>query len=465
MAAITESKLSCCVESLRNRFFLRKQMLADDFRIEQSHLIARRRQVNREVLGTGVVRGYRVTAATATGATGPVPAALRVTSGFALDRSGREAVLCDGTELSAANTFLLVESNNVWCPRDIDASLAPGRYILAVHYAERGAGETVPSSPCGCGDPERTHLCETVLFSLRPIHGECECGEAKHAKTHGCVKDACKGGRGPHARLVTWSMRHRDRATALRSWSGYDVAVDDAIALACVEIAGPPDECQPIKATLIDDASPRRIVKTNDVLFDLLNGRDLTRISYISWPSWHRSDTLVKWGEFSDFFNATPLDEKSVLTKFTVRFSGPVRAETVRTDVITITIHMRDAGTGWVRSRRIPLTVLDLTPTRTDLPAGTTDQLQVAVSRRWARDEIEKGGESQLSERDFVVEIEVRGDLIIDCSGQSVDANAVGLQAPSDAEQAKVTSGNGTPGGTFLSSFKVEHSSDTDTTD
>ena len=45
------------------------------------------------------------------------------------------------------------------------------------------------------------------------------------------------------------------------------------------------------------------------------------------------------------------------------------------------------------------------------------------------------------------VEIEVRGDFIVDCNGQPVDANAVGLLT--------TPTGNGTPGGTFLSSLRV----------
>jgi hypothetical protein len=46
-----------------------------------------------------------------------------------------------------------------------------------------------------------------------------------------------------------------------------------------------------------------------------------------------------------------------------------------------------------------------------------------------------------------LVEIEVRGDLIIDCNGQTVDANPAG--------PVGTPSGNGAPGGTFLSSFIV----------
>ena len=46
------------------------------------------------------------------------------------------------------------------------------------------------------------------------------------------------------------------------------------------------------------------------------------------------------------------------------------------------------------------------------------------------------------------VEVEVRGDFIVDCNGQTVDANAHGL--------SRGRTGNGTPGGTFVSTFRVQ---------
>jgi hypothetical protein len=46
------------------------------------------------------------------------------------------------------------------------------------------------------------------------------------------------------------------------------------------------------------------------------------------------------------------------------------------------------------------------------------------------------------------VEFEVRGDFIVDCNGQTVDANSFGL--------FRVPTGNATAGGTLLSTFVVE---------
>ena len=39
----------------------------------------------------------------------------------------------------------------------------------------------------------------------------------------------------------------------------------------------------------IEACGPRRLVKRNDVLFDLIRGCDLTRISAIGWADWHRA--------------------------------------------------------------------------------------------------------------------------------------------------------------------------------
>jgi hypothetical protein len=483
-----------CPDGLRNRFFQRKRMLAEDFKIEQDYMISRRRLLSRSVLGWGVVYGFAIEGgssgaascksgefadpqgaaqgvrietvgadgattsdatptATAEAAEKPrQPHVLNIGAGFGLDACGREAVLAAPVALTAENTFLLVNVDNLWCPRRIDAELNPGRYMLSVHYAERTAGATVPSSFCCCGDEEWTHLCETVLFSLRWMGEQgCICAEPDCAGGSACRCDTCGGHSRSHARLVEWATdRDFSQTSELRPWSPFKVALDAPIDLACVELVGAPDKCKPLQFTEIDASSPRRIVKTNDSLYDLIRGCDLTRIEKVSWQGWHRNRKALEWDEFASFFTTQEYAPDSLLTKFTVRFSGPVLVETVRRDAVAITVQMVDGGTGWIRSRRIPISGLDTTPSVQSLPAGTTDQFTVAVAKRWMRDEIDQGGESYLSERDFVVEIEIRGDLIEDCSGQTVDANTVGLVGS--------PTGNGAPGGTYFSSFKVKRS-------
>ena len=46
-----------------------------------------------------------------------------------------------------------------------------------------------------------------------------------------------------------------------------------------------------------------------------------------------------------------------------------------------------------------------------------------------------------------LVEIEIRGDYILDCNGQAIDANAIGRQS--------APTGNGVPGDSYLSTFRV----------
>ena len=53
------------------------------------------------------------------------------------------------------------------------------------------------------------------------------------------------------------------------------------------------------------------------------------------------------------------------------------------------------------------------------------------------------------------VQLEVRGDYILDCHKQAIDANARGF-ALSDDDSGNLQPGNGTPGGTFVSVFRVQ---------
>ena len=110
-------------------------------------------------------------------------------------------------------------------------------------------------------------------------------------------------------------------------------------------------------------------------------------------------------------------------------------------ECFAITCLVKEKGTGWMKTLRIPITDLDF-----DQEGPLVCSATLIVSGGWCDDEI-WDEESELSDHDFQVEIEIRGDLILDCHGQAVDANAVGLRA--------VPTGNGTPGGTYLSTFRV----------
>jgi len=101
--------------------------------------------------------------------------------------------------------------------------------------------------------------------------------------------------------------------------------------------------------------------------------------------------------------------------------------------------------------------VLDSDPS---LPPDTTRHMTLKVRIGWFDDELADNKNSWLTDRPFTVEIEVFGDLILDCHGQAVDANArtrVLTNPPEGHSPLLATpSGNGTPGGTFLSTFSVD---------
>jgi len=432
----------------RNRFFLKKQMRAEDFDLEQRYFIERRRLVNRAVLGWGVVYGLGVDVSS------DATPVVHVGRGLALDRHGREIALGAPVAVGRDNTFVQGHGPDGCPPISIDR-IEAGRYVLAAHYAERPTGDANLAAGCGCAKPEKKYVCETVLFSLRKLCVPgCPCAETPCSRTCRCGSDTCcTAGRGPHACLCEWATHADvpDVGESLCEWQGYWLCPGDAVDLACVAVERTDDECNPFVIRTVEDAcSPRRLVKTNDVLYDLIRGCDLTRIADISWSQWHRAAGSMPWDEFAAMFQVP--HQPAGTTDFVIGFTGPVRADTIGVDTVVMRAVILEQATGWRVTRRVPLNRIDTAPRRAapgtpPLPTGTTDQIRLHVNPRWIKDEIDPDDESWLSHREFWIEIEVRGDFILDCHGQALDADARGFQ---------IESGNGAPGGTYLSTFRVQ---------
>ena len=104
---------------------------------------------------------------------------------------------------------------------------------------------------------------------------------------------------------------------------------------------------------------------------------------------------------------------------------------------------------GWWQTFRVPIVEVDTTfvPPQPGDPLDHVRSARFVVDGAWVEDGV-RGRRTIFQDGKARIEIEVRGDFIIDCNGQAVDANAVGL-SPSPT-------GNGTPGGTFLSTFRVK---------
>lgn len=178
-----------CSPTRRNRYFSGKPMRIADYELEQAYHIGRRRLVNRAMLGWGVVEGFKIR---------DLAHGVAVGAGVALDPWGRELVACGTTRLCDPDDVVwLTPSGDDSCkfkagdppqpsvpakdPKCDDPAQAAGGskepakrlWLLAAHYAERRLDGVVIDDGCvtRC---EPNNLCETVVYSLRPI----ECCEA-----------------------------------------------------------------------------------------------------------------------------------------------------------------------------------------------------------------------------------------------------------------------------------------------
>ena len=445
-----------CATGRRNRFFKGKRMSFQAFALDQDYLIERRRLLNRSLYGWGVVSGFNLE-----------PKGSKISRGFALDRHGREIVLAEGCRFDFRE-----------CYRDDPGGdkFRPGRWVLRVHYAERLLGEQLLPTDCGCEDREWNEVCETVVFSLKRLEheehcpqGETPCPQCKCHHPHDCCP------RDPHLHahqdrgrqcLCEWITRHEPEHEPgeLCEWRERRLrfALCDPVPLACIRIGE--DECQCLIVESLDECAPRRLVKRNDVLFDLIRGCDLTRIERISWGEWHRRPAAVHWEEFRHKFHShddtpppsPPPDDphaKPRVTGFKVWFTKPVESRTLTRDCFAFSAMLLDKGTGWERVKRVPIVgvATELAPDGSRAPL--TSWAAIAVDRRWMADEI-RGTWSEFDDGPTTIEIEVRGDYILDCNGQAVSAGAIGLWP--------LPSGNGMPGGTFVSTFRVASKPDHD---
>jgi hypothetical protein len=476
------SRADCCDElpcgaGLRNNYFDGKRLTTQSFRVEQDFLRERRLLINRAVHGWGVVYGYPVAG---------TEGRLSIGSGLAFDECGRELLQVGGVKIELDELLVLDRNHRLVKDRDLAFAAAvetgtksghsTGRacWLLSAHYAERDEGSMRINDPCSCERQEWDRVCETVRYSLRHVpcaecclddtcELTCECGAG-----YCCGESRTAGEKHGHSKAGTRPQRGGCRCLcdhlAGLSFEGCGplcevpggcgsmrVDLEHGVPLACVTLAR--DDCQDLTiGEVLDACGPRRLVKRNDLLFDLIRGCDLTRISEIGWSKWHRRQTPpVPFPDFSDALG-TPGNQQAeyVSRLFWVRFSRPVRVETLLPDCFTMTVMSFDRQDGWWEARRVPIVRIEAYSEPND-PAGHATEARIVVDGRWMEDGV-RGRRSLFLGADAWVEIEVRGDFIVDCNGQTVDANALGLSS--------APTGNGTPGGTFVSSFRVAAASD-----
>lgn len=482
-----------CGSGLRNRYFRSKRLTADAFSVEQAYLLERRRLLNRAIHGWGVVYGYAVQPEARQG-DGGSSGRLEIGLGLALDACGRELVQVRPVTIGVDDVILLDAKGAVMDRPPEGSYLAAGQtdpnkqaqtcWLLSAHYTERKIGPVTVADACSCERQEWEQVCETVRYSLRRVacseccepHAcelECDCVTGPCCEQH-ATQETDQGDRDRSAEDVAAASRAagspvrrggcqclcRHLSTLSLPECGPLREVDEpcgrvaidlcsGVALACVRLkAGDCEDWQ--FDAWVEACGPRRLVKRNDLLFDLIRGCDLTHISAIGWGPWHRSTSPVGWEAFKDSFGTeTPPDSgRNPTSAYWVEFSRPVRKDTVRSDCFSMTIVASESEAGWGEVRRVP--IIDVETIDAPGPqTGLINRATLVVDSGWVSDAI-LSRKRIFNQNQTTVEIEIRGDFIVDCNGQAVDANAVGrIPAPT---------GNGTPGGTFYSSFNVEPS-------
>jgi hypothetical protein len=227
----------------------------------------------------------------------------------------------------------------------------------------------------------------------------------------------------------------------------------NGVSLACVKLVWD-NNCNEWTFGEVDACAPRRLVKRNDLLFDLIQGCDLTKISEIGWGPWHRQEEPpVPFYDFSLAFgtDAGQTPSKYVTDKFWVKFSRPVLGDSLRPDCFAMAVMGGEREGGWWQTFRVPIVGVKLDPQQRDDPPGHVRGATIVVDEAWVKDAL-RGRRNLFQGGETRVEIEVRGDFIVDCNGQTIDANTIGL--------APFPTGNGAPGGTFLSTFRVAAASE-----
>jgi hypothetical protein len=450
------STSNCCANSgcgsgLRNRYFVGKQLSPYSFQVEQRHTLERRRQLNRALYGWGVVYGFDLVKTPS--------CSLTIKPGLALDPCGRELLQLE--ELSVAVEDLIVFDKDCHL---IEPDSRVECWLLSAHYAEQDSEEVRVSDPCQCEHTEWNYTCETVRFSLQSMDcADCCKGQGCEWK---CEGESCKcepkgwcdpsgdtRQRGGYRYLCDYGTKVTPGAEC-ESWreisepcGSVRVDLGNGVPLACVKLVR--NNCDGWGFGEVDACSPRRLVKRNDLLFDLIQGCDLTTITKIGWAPWHRQKDPIDFDEFSRAFGPKGDDQPEYVTEdFWVEFSRPVRRDTLQPDCFAMTVFYTEREGGWLQSFRVPIVKVDTkkVPAQPGDPQHHVRSARLIVDGGWVEDGL-RGRKTVFQDSETRIEIEVRGDFIIDCNGQAVDANAVGC--------SPVPTGNGTSGGTFLSTFGV----------
>lgn len=411
--------------SKRPLFAPRQLLDADRLNAALDDELERQRILNLALHGWGVVHGFGVELRELGRDGQPPRHCLFVGCGVALDPFGR-----------------MLRTDNRWLAlNDVEGSppKAGGRYTLVAHHAERL--DPPDRDSCSSTGPQwreydvvytLRHGCEPPDDGCPPLpEGECLTRTDYVRRRIG----SAQGMPGRAEDLENACERPGSlRATRCGTWC-YDP--DAGVPVACLEIrertvvtdttpdadhakarGGGPSEpdarCLVIEKVCTDECSPVPHVYRNPLLLELLDCCDvaLPRVERVSWPGWAGSGG-ASWGEFSTRIQV--VDEGRAADGLAIWFTRPVRADTLTTASVLLTVLTQEELADYWTSGRVPIEVRPLEPVG-ELARG----VQLVADREWLAAEV-TGRRSSLTDG-FRLEITLRGQLLRDDCGHMLDA-------------------------------------------
>lgn len=396
-----EDQKTCGICSIphfeRNNYFYGKLLTERDFVDEQCYFNEKRWLINRMILGWGVVCGLDVVAVK------DDPTRVLVQPGMAIDCCGREILVCQQQEVP----LIARESE---CDREKSEKGGVEKELAICLEFHECRSEPLPMSPLACdrkGKCEFNRIRDSFRISVIPLP------QHEHRHQPFCPRS------------------HQDQDKSLHNY------LCDRLRDGCPECGE--SRCV-ILATLkvnqegavqIDSCSRRKLVYSNQLLYDLIDcyHGDLPHIDTISWSH-------GKQYEWVDFL-------KLIKAGLEVTFSKPLLSHTIDQHTFLLAAILEDEGTGYRVVKYIPAGKIAVESENIDGQVCTRTARSF-VESGWGDDEL-LGAHSELR-HGARFEIILRGNSIMGREGKALDGDFIGGRLPT---------GNGTQGGDFVSWFSV----------
>jgi len=509
-----------CTSGLRNNYFRGKHLTPRSYEVEQRYHIERRKLLNRALHGHGVAYGYKVTKADSAQFKIGDGLAIDECGREVLQVGSLTLAVKDVIVLKRDGHYVALRKGHEDNDR-VSAWINSESFLLSVHYAERQVGPLDLRDPCSCSHREWDQVCETVRYSLRPVARDSCCKPQKCKLDCACTYGPCCPLRPPmkapaappvdrhvdHEALVAGAAqvdhpnpavhpapgvlgRHPEPVHTAPPRGGCRCLCDYVTGLnpnvecepfceieePCARVRvdlghGVPLACVTLRQSgcdwnleeIYDDCGPRDIIKGNDLLFELIQGCDLTYVEKVGWESSHRG--TMTFDAFRSSFGdgkVNPLERwpngtiaadpgrdavpGTIARDYWVTFSKPVRVDTLRPDSFVMTVVLSAQEAAWGKPRRVP--IVDVIALRDDTcPPYHARTAILVFDTGWVSQHL--GNQPTFTHcSEIFVEIGVRATYILDCNDQRPDLRVWGHRA--------APTGRGESGADLISTFHVD---------